>query len=197
MRTAKAISLFSGLLTLSVAAPALAQQPEATIYRDRNFSGPAVAVAQPQPDLGLRFQVQSIRVASGAWELCPQPNFGGRCLTVTQTSNNLQRDFGWPGTLQSMRPVRGSGPGGGGNAGGTSETLRGMASQYWPAPRINSNGTRGQRVLACPRGSGTANCAQDYANQFCTRQGWTRSAYQRMETERGRVYLADVLCVRA
>lgn len=199
MRTCNGIALMFGPLLLALAAPAVAQQAEATIYRDRNFNGPAVAVAQPQPNLALRFRVQSIRVASGTWELCPQPNFRGNCLSVSQSSNNLARDYGWGGTLQSMRPMQDDGWGGGsgGNGGGTSETLRGMASQYWPAPRVNSNGTRGQRVQACPRGSGTASCAQENANQFCARQGWTRSAYQRMETERGRIYLADVLCVRA
>lgn len=183
-------------LMMTVATTALAQGGATTIYRDPNFRGPAVAVEQDNPNLGLRFQVFSIRVRGGeSWELCPQTNFRGRCLTVDRSVPDLRRAYGWPGPLQSMRRVGGDGSWGG--SAGSSQSLRGMASHYFPKPRTGRGGTEGQRVLACPQGSATANCASDNANIFCRNQGWTRAAYQLMETEGRNVYLADVLCVRA
>jgi hypothetical protein len=172
-----------------------AMADEATIYRDQGFSGPAVAIERANPDLKLGFPIQSIRVRSGTWELCPERNFRGRCLTVTGDTVNLRAAYGWQGRLQSIRPVADSGwggPGGGGGGGGQQQSLRGMASEYFPRPYEG-----GRRVPACPRGSATAACAQENANSFCKRAGWTRSAYQRIETERGTNYLTDVLCVRS
>ncbi|TPE60164.1 beta/gamma crystallin family protein [Sandaracinobacter neustonicus] len=179
---------------LAVSAPVLAQS--ATIYRDTNFSGPAVAVDRANADMRLNFQVNSIRIASGEWELCPEPNFRGRCLTVTRSNADLRRAFGWPGRLQSMRPTGswGGGPGGPGGPGGgpiTGQRLKGMASEYFPAPRQGNS-----RVLACRNGSATATCAAQTADRFCVDAGWRGAAYQLMETENRRVYLADVLCVR-
>lgn len=186
------------LAAVVIAAPALAS---VTVYRDPGFRGPAVAVERANANLGLRFPVSSVRVARGEWELCSEPNFRGRCLLVAQNTANLRATYGWAGPLQSVRPRNDGpppfGPPPGGGGGGRSETLRGMASQFWPAPRTGGDGTVGSRVLACPRGSATANCASENANSFCRRQGWTRQAYNRMETEAGRNYLADVLCVRS
>ena len=72
---------------------------------------------------------------------------------------------------------------------GSGRSLRGMASEYFPDPALNG------RRIEVPGGSG--NGMINAANNFCSRAGWTRSAYQRLETVRGRVYLADVLCVRS
>ena len=162
----------------------------ATIYRDSGFRGPAVAVERANPNLRLNFPVQSIRVARGTWELCPEPNFRGRCLTVSQSTQDLRRAHNWPGPLQSMRPVGDGGWGGGG--GNTGQSLRGMASEFFPAPRQGN-----ARVPACPTGSATAACAAASANRFCQQQGWRGSARQLMETENRRAYLADVLCVQS
>jgi Beta/Gamma crystallin len=172
---------------LGLAAPALAQRGEATIYRDRSFSGPAVFVDRTQPNLGLNWQVQSIRVASGAWELCPQPNFRGNCLIVGQSTANLRQAYGWAGPLQSMRPVN---PGGGG--GNSPDSLRGMAAEFFPAPRQG-----GSRVLGCRNGSASAACAAESAERFCRSVGWRGALHQSLQSERNRVYLADVLCANA
>jgi hypothetical protein len=171
---------------LAITAPAGAQT--ATVYRDANFSGPAVAVNGANPNMRLNFQVSSIRVGSGRWELCPEPNFRGRCLVVNGSDPNLRRSFGWPGPLQSMR-VAGGGGWGGGAIGG--QRLKGMASEFFPAPRRGNS-----RVLACANGSATAACAAQTADRFCQDAGWRGSARELMETENRRVYLADVLCVR-
>lgn len=161
--------------------------PEAIIYRDAGFNGPAVNVTQAQPNLGLAWRVNSIRVRSGRWELCERTNFRGTCRSYnadTPMLGNLLRGI----TVQSIRPSGGSG---GGETPGNNPSLRGMAAEFYPAPAL-----QGRRVLACTRGSATANCAAQSADRFCQQFGWTGSARQAMETVSGRVYLADVLCSR-
>lgn len=177
-----------GTTLLLASHAASAQADRATIYRDPGFRGPAVAVDRANPNLRLNFEVYSIRIDGAPWELCPEPNFRGRCLTVRQSTSDLRRTFGWEGPLQSMRPA-GGGSGGGGSVGG--QSLRGMAAEFYPAPRRGN-----QRVEACTRGSATAACAADTADRFCRDAGWRGSAREAMETVNRRVYLADVLCVR-
>lgn len=162
-----------------------------TLYRDPGFRGPALAVERDEANLRLNFDVFAVRVTGGAWELCPQPGFRGRCLTVGQSTADLRRTYGWPGPLQSIRRVDDTRPppGGGGSGGGS---LRGMASEFFPAP-VQGRG----RVPACPSGSATATCAAATADRFCRSEGWNGAGHQLMQTERGRIYLADVLCVRA
>ncbi|MFM7348876.1 MAG: beta/gamma crystallin-related protein [Erythrobacter sp.] len=166
-----------------------AMQAEAIIYRDANYQGPAVNVSQPEGNLGLAWRVNSVRVRSGEWQLCERPNFRGNC-------RNVNRDtpvFAIRGiTVQSMRPTgNGGGSGGWQQPGepGNNPSLRGMAAQFYSAPA-----ERGYRLLACEYGSATASCTRQTAERFCSRMGWRTSARQSMETVRGRVYLADVLC---
>lgn len=163
--------------------------PEAIIYRDAGYNGPAVNVSQAQPNMGLAWRVNSIRVRSGRWELCERTNFRGTCRSYDSDNamlGNLLRGV----TVQSMRPVGGGG-GGGPEVPGNNPSLRGMAAEFYPAPAQN-----GRRILACVRGSATANCAATPADRFCEALGWTASARESMETVSGRVYLADVLCSR-
>jgi hypothetical protein len=161
---------------------------EAIVYRDAGYGGPAVSFSSANPATGMRFSVGAIRVKSGLWELCPGQNFRGNCITVGQDVPNLFQVYGWATPVGSIRPV--SGGGSGGTGGGAS--LKGMASEYFPAPT-----QRGSRVLACQSGNATARCAADTADRFCRSAGWAGSAYERMETVRGQNYLADVLCVRS
>lgn len=186
-----------GLLLAVTATPASAQGGTATIYRDRNFSGPAVAVSQAEPNMRLNFAVQSIRVSGGPWELCPQPNFRGNCLIVGQSTQDLRRTYNWAGPLQSMRRSNGGGGGGGGGGNAPQQSLRGMASEFFPAPR-EGRGNNSSRVMACP-GSNNASpiCASQSADRFCRSVGWNGSARELMETVNRRAYLADVLCVRS
>ncbi|WP_199555025.1 beta/gamma crystallin-related protein [Sandaracinobacteroides hominis] len=182
---------------LSTALPAWAQAEEATIYRDTNFRGPAVAVSRPNPNMQLNFQVFSLRVSRTPWELCSQPNFRGTCITIRQSTADLRRSYNWPGPLQSMRPADGGWGGGGGGGPTPQQSLRGMASEFFPAPR-EGRGSSAQRVLACTgAGNSTANCAAQTADRFCRSNGWAGSARELMETVNRRVYLADVLCVRS
>ncbi len=184
--------VLAGVALMSAAASA--QGNGATIYRDPGFRGPAVAVDRANPNLRLNFQVFSVRVNGGPWELCPQPNFRGACLMVGQSTSDLRRTYGWAGPLQSMRPADDGPPPFGPPPGGSSQSLRGMASEFFPAPR---RGNSAQRVEACPGGSATANCASQSADRFCRSAGWNGSARELMETVNRRIYLADVLCVRS
>lgn len=158
--------------------------PEAIIYRDANFSGPAVAISRDQPNLGLAWQVRSIRVNGGAWEMCTGRNFGGRCMIYRASTANIPSNFR---NVVSVRPV---------NNGPLPPTppqpqnsLRGMSAEFFPAPV-----QYGQRVLACTSGSATANCAARTADSFCRTVGWNGAKSETMQTENRRIYLADVLC---
>ena len=71
-------------------------------------------------------------------------------------------------------------------------SLRGMAAEFYPAPA-----QRGGRVLACPTGSATANCAAVSADRFCRSVGWNGARSQSLQSEGRRVYLADVLCANS
>jgi hypothetical protein len=174
--------------------------PEAIIYRDPGFSGPAAAQSRATPDLGLAWPVRSLRINRGQWQLCSQPNFRGTCFTTGQSLSNIGNRLGAGSRLGSIRPISGDqgggGPGGPGWGGGdlapgTGRSLKGMAAQFYPDPTINR-----RRVLACVRGSATTACAAKAADEFCARSGWTASAREGMETVNRRVYLADVLCSR-
>lgn len=159
--------------------------PEAIIYRDMGYQGPAVNVSQPQPNLGLAWRVNAVRVVSGEWELCEGANFRGRCRTVNRDTPMLVNPIrGMP--LQSIRPVGYMAPGG---EPGDNASLRGTAAEFYPKPAM-----RGYRVPACPTGNASAACAARNAEQFCTSMGWRRATRQSMETVRGVAYLADVLC---
>lgn len=163
---------------------------EATIYRDAFFSGPAVAVREAQPNLGLAWPVRSIRVRSGTWELCSRSNFRNPCIRVSADEPNLARSFNFSGILVSMRPV--GGPVQPIEPPIVQRSLRGMAAEFFPAPV-----QRGGRVPACLIGSATAACAAISADRFCQTAGWRGSRSQALETEGRRVYLADVLCANS
>lgn len=165
-------------------------QPEAIIYRDVGYNGPAVNISAEEPNLGLSFKVRSIRVRSGEWQLCERPNFRGNCRILSRDTPVISIAGGI--VVQSVRPLGWSGPGGGsGGSGepGNNPTLRGMAAQFYPAPAL-----RGYRVEACEGASANSGCARRTAERFCSTMGWRTAVRQSMETVRRRVYLADVLC---
>ena len=186
--------LAGGALASSLIAVAAAQSdkmlrpepaPEAIIYRDMGYQGPAVNVSQPQSDLALAWRVNAVRVTSGEWQLCEGANYRGRCRVVNRDTPMLGNPLrGVP--VQSMRPIGYSAPGG---EPGDNASMRGMAAEFYPRPA-----RQGYRVPACANGSATAACAARSAAQFCQSMGWRSSARQGLETVRGQVYLADVLC---
>lgn len=81
------------------------QKPEATVYRDVGFSGPAVYTSTAKPDTDWPdLPIRSIR-ASGEWELCTKKNFKGVCKKVSSDTQNLA-SIGMAGMVKSLRPIR-------------------------------------------------------------------------------------------
>lgn len=152
---------------------------EAIIHRDTFFNGPFQSVTTSRPDLNLGWEVRSIRVRSGEWQICTGRNFMGRCTTIDRDTPTLNPQFR---SVQSMRPTGGWGT-------GVGQSLRGVASEFFPAPRRN-----GQRIEC--QGRSNSSCARQAANQFCRSVGWLVARTQGIETEGGRSYVADVLCAR-
>lgn len=192
------VILLSALSAAGVFAVSHAQTPEdrmlrpseATIYRDAAYKGPAVFIGEAKPNLGLAWPVNSIRVKSGRWELCEKTRYRGNCRTVdrdTPMLNNILRGI----AIQSIRPV-GSGGGWNPQPPANDQVARGNFAEFHTQPSQGS-----YRVLACARGSSTANCAAQTADTWCRSIGWNGSAREHIETVAGREYLADVLCVRS
>lgn len=190
---AAAVAIGGGFLATSNAQPPedkMYRPPEATIYRDAAYRGPAVFIGEEKPNLGLAWPVNSIRVASGRWELCERTRFRGNCRTVerdTPMLNNVLRGI----TIQSIRPV-GTGGGWNPNPPANDQVARGNFAEFHTQPA-----TGNFRVPACTSGSATAACAARTADSWCRSIGWNGSAREHMETIGGRVYLTDVLCVRS
>lgn len=189
---AAAASMGAGLFTASSAQTPeerLYRPSEATIYRDAGYRGPAVAIGRETPNLGLAWPVNSVRVGTGRWELCEKTRYRGTCRTVerdTPMLNSILRGL----TIQSIRPV---GTGGGGwQPPVNDQVARGNFAEFHTQPARGNN-----RILACEAGSATASCAARAADTYCRSIGWNGSAREHMETVSGRVYLADVLCVRS
>ncbi|RDV07654.1 hypothetical protein DXH95_10100 [Sphingorhabdus pulchriflava] len=165
-------------------------QPEATIYRDAGYRGPAVFVGEEERDLGLNWRVNAIRVKSGRWQLCERTNFRGTCHIFDSSQSMLDTPFRGL-VIQSMRPIGGGIGGGGGGMNDGGPSLRGLSSQYYAQPT-----QYGFRVRACAGISATASCAARNADTFCRQMGWNGAAWQTMETVNRVTYLSDVLCTR-
>ncbi len=196
-KTRLMLAAFAGL---AIAATAAAQtdkmapmgQGEATVYRDAGFQGPAVYVGEAKENLGLAWPVRSIRIRSGLWELCARTRYRSPCARVSADEADLRQVSRLLYAVQSMRPLGGpqiQPPVQPNPPAGTS--LRGMSGEYFPAPGVN-----GYRILSCPNGNSTANCAAKTADNFCKNLGYGGSASETQETVYSRVYLADVLCTR-
>ena len=191
---AAAVSLGGGFLAASQAQSPedkMLRPPEATIYRDAAYKGPAVFIGEEKSNLGLAWPVNSIRVASGRWELCERTRFRGQCRTVdrdTPMMGNILRGI----TVQSIRPVGSGGGGWNPNPPANDQVARGNFAEFHTQPAEGN-----YRVLACARGSASASCAAQSADTWCRSIGWNGSAREHLETVSGRVYLADVLCVRS
>src|SRR3546814_16984963 len=98
--------------------------------------------------------------------------------------NNVLRGL----TIQSIRPVGGGGGGGNPNPPANDRVARGNFAELHTQP-----GERNYRVLARPRGSATANCAAQTADNWCRSVGWNGSARVHRETVNGSLHPADSL----
>ena len=101
------VSLAAAAAALSIpAVAALAQNAPAqvSIYEQRNFAGTPIVVTGPQPDLGRSVALRSIRVSGGAWELCEQANYQGRCARFSSSDADVR------GMVRQVRSVRPAAP---------------------------------------------------------------------------------------
>lgn len=149
---------------------------EAILHGDTMLRGSFQSIRTATPTLNLDWDVRSIRVRSGEWQICTGRNYTGTCTTIDRDQPALGSQFR---RLQSMRPTGGFGT-------GVGESLRGATAEFFPAPLRD-----GQRI-AC---SGSS-CARSEANAFCRSVGWLLARSQALETVSGRSVVADVLCAR-
>lgn len=80
----KFLSTSLGIIVLLVATNAQAQS--ITLYNGGQFSGGSRTLTDSVLNLSIlsfNNKASSVRVASGRWELCVDPGFGGRCVIVT------------------------------------------------------------------------------------------------------------------
>ena len=99
------VSLLPAAVAVAVpAGAALAQTAPAqiSIYEQRSYAGTPVVVTGAQADLGRTVQLRSIRVAGGAWELCEQANFQGRCARFSSGDADVR---GMVRQVRSIRPA--------------------------------------------------------------------------------------------
>ena len=83
-----------------------------TVFRDRNFQGPAATYTSNVPNLartGFSNMISSVRVGPGErWEICDLPNYGGQCVVVFGQESDL-RENGWNDRISSIRRAGGGG----------------------------------------------------------------------------------------
>lgn len=87
---------------------ALAQgRPGIILYQEDNFRGNPLPLDGPVRNLvPMRFndRASSVRVNYGAWRLCDDESFRGRCIVVTRDEPKLDR-LGMDDRISSVMPV--------------------------------------------------------------------------------------------
>ncbi len=81
------------------------------VYDGENYSGTALPLNGPAAnlvDLRLNDAISSIRINSGAWEVCEDSDFRGRCEVLTASTPSL-RGLRLNDNISSLRPVGGFG----------------------------------------------------------------------------------------
>lgn len=89
-----------------------------SLYPNRDFRGQGFDATREYSNLPRPFNdgAMSLRVRGGAWEVCVDANFRGRCQVVTRDVRDL-RAMGMGQMISSVRPARGGGDGGWGGGG--------------------------------------------------------------------------------
>jgi len=197
---------------------------EIVLYPEVQFRGRAMSIKKSTPRVQGAFNVESVYLVRGIWEICSEQNFQGRCFRITGSQRSM-RNLVVP---RSVRLVGDTGPmfveAPQVRAGSdVPMTPSGEIREDRPAPvavvapKVEEGGAPGTnpslkgrdaqfypepardglRVLACPGGQATPRCAQAAADGFCIAEGYRDSAWRDQVTIDTRVYLSDVLCKRA
>ena len=83
------------------------RQGGVVLYADPGFTGEARQFDDAVPSLGrmgFNDRVSSIEIRSGAWEVCVDGNFRGRCEIIS-SSNGYLKTIGLNDNISSLRPV--------------------------------------------------------------------------------------------
>lgn len=183
----------ASILAIGAFAPAAAQDrmaPNALFFSGPNFTGRSLSVTRDMPIFQATWQPRSVRIGGGSsWEVCDQRHFRGRCRVISGSSANLMSQMGLGGVASVRRAAIGTQPPGPG--GGSGQSLKGMAAEFFPAPQAH-----GRRIEACNNEGGSAACITRESDNFCRSMGYVRSRNGAAETVGGRIFLADVLCSR-
>lgn len=174
-------------LVLLLPAQAVAQEEArrgtAVLFGKGNYMGPRRVISGPTTNIP-HFTAKSVVLPPGeAWEFCNGNTYSG-CQRVDSSD---------PSTVLSVRSARPVGssvvaPRGTLLPPGviTSQSLRGVASEYFVAPERD-----GRRIAVKDDDQ-----AEDEADALCRAGGWRGSAHEVVETVNGATFLADVLCVQ-
>lgn len=161
----------------------------AIAFSKGHFEGSRLTIYGPWQHITPEFTARSIQVPQGeSWEFCSGNTFTGcKQLNESVTATVM--------SVRSARPVASAivtGPAGESASGGADaanlpdRSLKGLASEYFVAPRRG-----GSRIAVQP---GTAEAMRQAATDFCRSKGWRVSPYARMQKAGTAYYLADVLC---
>jgi hypothetical protein len=106
-RIAAVVLLLAGILAgATVSAQIWKPRPGLTVWADADFNGLNTTFTADTPDIsasGLGRAISSVRVGpKESWQICTEPNYGGRCRTVTGTIENLQ-SVGFNDSIMSVR----------------------------------------------------------------------------------------------
>jgi hypothetical protein len=92
--------LAAGLLLASAASAEIA------MFSQRGFQGARYGLSKESGNMS--FSPRSVRVtADQPWDICPRPFFGGACMTISQSSDNLNLPRAFSGMVRSARPSKG------------------------------------------------------------------------------------------
>jgi len=155
-----------------------------TAYSQGHLKGARTSIDGPS-QFRRPLVVRSLVAPPGTdWELCSGLTYTG-CRQFSGTVQAMVM------TVRSARPVAAVLPPSPGPAAtrGTAagQSLRGVASEFFVAPDEG-----GHRVEVQPT---TAEAMTRRAGEFCRARGWRSSVHARMQTDAGRMLLADVLCI--
>jgi hypothetical protein len=79
-------------------------QGRLVLFADRGYRGRAFTLDAAQGELsGFGNQAESVQVSGGAWEICDQSGFRGRCVTVSEDVPDLG-NLGLLNAVESARP---------------------------------------------------------------------------------------------
>ena len=101
-------SLFKTLAVAGAVAFAIQASAQVTFYEDRNFEGRAITTDRPIGNLGrtdFNDRASSAVVRNGAWEVCEDSHFEGRCAVLRPGNYRNFREMGLNDKISSVRPL--------------------------------------------------------------------------------------------